>query len=258
LVDVAKALGMGSVIAQIALKVPDYAKDGIASMKGEKKAEAKKDQKPKASEETKEGAEGDEKTTDEAEKENVKDSNGDGEFIVENDASATFKKVADRFHWSSPLGLSKSSEDAINGWKSMKEAFSERLDFGPKNKKKGPQAQARIICNLCTHAVEYVSILLALMMLRAFLFRSYFACLPWLALYQFLSVFVPLAGLEKLPQVPVEKVPPQLRIAATTVLNALLLLFFVYELVWKTYFFEKIPLIGLVVYHAYAIRPVEK
>merc|ERR1719321_702638 len=184
-------------------------------MKGEKKAEAKKAQKPKASEETKEGAEGDEKTTDEAEKENVKDSNGDGDFIVENDASATFKNVADRFHWSSPLGLSKSSEDAINGWKSMKEAFSERLDFGPKNKKKGPQAQARIICNLCTHAVEYVNILLALMMLRAFLFRSYFACLPWLVFYQFASLMLPLDKIPQVPALPLDKVDVKFRVAIT-------------------------------------------
>merc|ERR1711924_220889 len=131
----------------------------------------------------------------------------------------------------------------------------ERLDFGPKNEKKGPQAKERIICNLCTNFVQYVHILLALMMVRAFLFRLYFACLPWLALYQFLSVFVPLAGLPQLPQVPVEKVPAELRITATIALNGLVILFFVYELLWKTYFFEKIPLIGLVVFSAYAVQP---
>merc|ERR1711871_1373395 len=115
LVDVAKALAKDSVIAENALKVPDYAKDGIAIMKGEKKEAP---------------AGEDKETTDEANKENAEASNGEGDFVVEMDACAEFNKLVDRLHWSNPLGLSKSKDEALNGWKAMKDF--ERLDFGPK------------------------------------------------------------------------------------------------------------------------------
>merc|ERR1719478_458533 len=94
------------------------------------------------------------------------------------------------------------------------------IDFGPRAKKGSP-GMDRIKINLYANAVQYAHVLLALMMLRAFLFRSYFACLPWLACYQVLSLFVPLEGLPQLPQVPVEKVEAKFRVVGAVALHAL-------------------------------------
>lgn len=253
-VELAKSLAMSSVLAQYALKIPDYAKDGIAIVKGEKKPEKKAEE--KAEEKPAEDGKTQDATA-ESEKENVepKENVGAGDFVVEKDACSTFNSIASRLHWSNPLGLSASAEESLSAWKTLKNL---EIDFGPRAKRNGTPGKDRIMTNLYGNAVQYVHVLLAFMMLRAFLFRSFFACLPWLALYQFLSVFLPLTEFPQLPQIPLEKVPAELRIVATIVFNGLLQLFFAYELIWKTYFFEKIPLIGLIVYHSYAVRPVEK
>merc|ERR1712224_1148279 len=172
------------------------------------------------------------------------------DFVLDKDVCGLFSKVCSRLHWSNPLGLASppSGEESIKAWKDM---FALEVDFGPRAKRKGSPGFDRITVNLYNNLVQYVHILLAFMILRAFLFRSFFACLPWLTGYQFLSVFLPLTPLEKVPQIPLDKVPTEIRVAITLALNALLQFFFVYELLWKTYFFEKIPLVGLVVYHAY-------
>jgi hypothetical protein len=165
-----------------------------------------------------------------------------------------FNSIRARLAWYNALGLAEpaSGEDALKAWVEMKGL---ELDFGPRAKRKGNPGLERIQVNVINQFPQYLHLLLALMMLRALLFRSWFACLPWLVGYQFLSVFVPLEGLAQLPQVPWEKCPPKFRVAGTVGLHALVWLFFVYEALWCTYFFEKIPLAGLFAYHAYAVRP---
>merc|ERR1719498_1436974 len=146
------------------------------------------------------------------------------------------------------------------------------IDFGPKAKRKGTPGTDRIVANISSYAIQYLHVLLGLMILRSFLFRSFFACLPWLVAYQFLSMTLPLGPLseiadslpsfiptEKIPfeKVPLEKVPVELRVVATVGFHGLVHFFFLYELLWKTYFIEKLLVAGLVAYHAYAVRPVE-
>lgn len=167
-----------------------------------------------------------------------------------------FKKLCSRLHWSNPLGLAspKSGEDSIKAWLALKNL---EIDFGPRAKRKGNPTMERIVTNVYNNLPQYLHVLLALMVLRAFLLRSYFACLPWLVGYQVLSVFLPLDKIESLPQIPIDKIPTEIRVVLTICLNGLLQFFFAYELVWKTWFFEKPLFIGLIAFHAYAARPTE-
>lgn len=252
--DLAKSMVMGSVIAENGKNFPYLVQDGIAIIKGEKKVEKNKEEKPK--EEAKEEKEENEQESKEGEdKENIANK-AVPDFVVENDVCGLFNKISSRLHWSNPLGLATpaSGEDSVKAWKALKGLD---LDFGPRAKRKGNPGMERISANLYNNFAQYVHILLLLMVVRAFLFRSFFACLPWLIGYQFLSLFLPLDKLPQAPQLPLDKVPVEIRVAITLVLNGLVQLFFVYELLWKTYFFEKIPLVGLIVYHAYAVRPAE-
>lgn len=252
--DLAKSMVMGSVIAENGKNFPYLVQDGIAIIKGEKKVEQNKEEKPK--EEAKEEKEENEQESKEGEdKENIANK-AVSDFVVENDVCGLFNKISSRLHWSNPLGLATpaSGEDSVKAWKALKGLD---LDFGPRAKRKGNPGMERISANLYNNFAQYVHILLLLMVVRAFLFRSFFACLPWLIGYQFLSLFLPLDKLPQAPQLPLDKVPVEIRVAITLVLNGLVQLFFVYELLWKTYFFEKIPLVGLIVYHAYAVRPAE-
>lgn len=164
-----------------------------------------------------------------------------------------FERFQQRLSWHNCLGLFEKDEDSKNAWLAVK---SQELDFGPRPKRNKSPGVDRIKINLRTNMAVYMYALLALMTLRAVLFRSWFACLPWLALYQFASLALPLENMEMLPQLPLDKVPVFARVLVTTFCHTFLVVFFLYELVWKTYFFEKIPLVGLVVYHAYAVRPV--
>lgn len=112
---------------------------------------------------------------------------------------------------------------------------------------------------------QYLHLLLALMMLRAFLFRSWFACLPWLVGYQYLSLWIPLDGMPaalvsiipQASQVPVEKCPVKFRVAASAGIHLLVWLFFIFEVLWKMWFFEKGLVMGLIAYHAYAVKPAK-
>merc|ERR1719420_521278 len=104
--------------------------------------------------------------------------------------------------------------------------------MGPRARKKGSPAADRIKANSKANMPQYLHVLLALMMLRAFLFRSWFACLPWLFGYQMLSFVIPLEW-PQFPQVP--KVEIKYRIATSVGIHALMWLFFLYEAVYKTY-----------------------
>merc|ERR1712166_1131480 len=97
---------------------------------------------------------------------------------------------------------------------------------------------------------QYIHILLAFMCLRSFLFRSWFACLPWLLSYQMLCVSLPLIR-AKVPAVP--PVDLVFRIAATGAFNAFMWLFFVYEAALMTSTLEKMALTGLFAAHAYVV-----
>jgi len=127
-----------------------------------------------------------------------------------------------------------------------------QVDFGPKAKKGSP-VKERLVTNFEKFMHLYLHITFALMCVRSFLFRSWFACLPWLLAYQMLCLSFPLIR-AKLPQVP----PVELvfRVAATAVFHALMWLFFVYEATFMTHLFEKILLAVIFVGHAYVVSPV--
>merc|ERR1719183_3519213 len=59
--------------------------------------------------------------------------------------------------------------------------------------------------------------------------------------------------MENFPQVP--PVESKFRVAATMGLHVLVWLFFLYEILYKSYILEKIPLIALIVAHAYVVVP---
>jgi hypothetical protein len=251
LAEHAKTLVLNSIFVKIAPSVPDLAKDAIAIVKGEKQVQQKA-----ASKEEDDNKENDE-SKDEANKESQNEkSDASGDFVVQNDVCGVFSNMCSRLHWSNPLGLGSpaSVAESLKAWKDMKGL---ELDFGPRPKRKGNPGLERITANVYNNLPQYLHIVLGLMMLRALLFRSFFACLPWLVGYQFLSVFLPLDVLPSAPQIPLDKVPVEARIIITVALNGLVQLFFVYELLLKTYWLEIFLYVGLVVYHSYAVRPID-
>merc|ERR1712226_741659 len=98
------------------------------------------------------------------------------------------------------LGLPANAETVKFAWIAFKNL---EFDGGPRARKKGTPGMDRIKVNLERNLPQYVHILFALMCLRTLLFRSWFACLPWLVGYQFLSLLIPMELIrEKFPQVP--------------------------------------------------------
>jgi hypothetical protein len=161
------------------------------------------------------------------------------------------------------LGLDKAPEEAWLMFKGLE------VDGGPFKRKKGNAALERIMVNVERNLSQYVHILLAMTCLRALLFRSWFACLPWLVGYQFLSLNCPpplLTFLSLRTNAPVESIKEKdpkmaafdfkIRVVGFALLHAFVWFFFLYEFVFRTYFFEKIPLIGLLAVHAYVVVPV--
>lgn len=248
IVERGKTLILGSCVVQFAPKL----KDLLQAADGAESAKANGAEKVAEKEEKEEKEEEKEETKEEAEKENGKEVHAD----VPEDAGGIFQSLCQRLEWYNILGLGEpaSGEEAKKAWLEVKDL---ELDWGPRAKRGNPGLD-RILVNVTNMLPQYLHALLALMMLRSFLFRSWFACLPWLVLYQVLSVLVPLQSLAQLPQVPLEKVPVKFRVAATLSLNALVWFFFLYEAVWKMWFFEKIPVFGLLAYHAYIFRPYGK
>lgn len=266
LVEKLKELVMGSCLVQMAPQMPELLKDDMkklaketikAAQKAKEKAKEAASKKNGNGEEKKENnGNGGAKEEEKEEEEEKKEDNGDTK--EESDAVTTmFGTLSSKLAWHNALGLAspESAEESLKAWKAMKE---QEVDFGPRAKRRGSPGTDRILANLHANMAQYFHLLLALMTLRALLLRSWFACLPWLVGYQNLSVFLPLDQLAMLPQVPLEKCPVKFRVAATIGLNALVWLFFALEVVYYTYFFEKIPLVGLFVYHAYAVRPNDK
>jgi len=174
-------------------------------------------------------------------------------------ADSIFAFLQKRLTWHNSLGLATpaSAEESLAAWMDLKTL---ELDWGPRAKRNQSPGLDRIKANLFNNMPQYLHILLALMMLRAFLIRSWFACLTWLVGYQFLSLWVPLDGIPQIPQSkePLEKCPLKFRVAATVGIHALVWLFFLYEMLWGMWFFEKGAVIGAICYHAYAVRPADK
>lgn len=71
-----------------------------------------------------------------------------------------------------------------------------------------------------------------------------------------MSLLVPLETLEQVPQVPLSQCPVKFRVAGTVALHALMLLFFVFELIWCMNFLVKILVFGLLTLHAHSVKPI--
>jgi hypothetical protein len=238
-VEIGKALLMSTCIAQAAPKVPAL----IEEVKAWKENGFVVPATPAA----------EAKPAEEKEEDNAQEETNDAPAAVETTASL-FESLGARLTVFNGLGLFASSDGAKAAFLAVK---GQELDFGPRAKRTGSPGLDRMTANLQGNMAQYLYVLFALMLVRAFLFRSFFACLPWLVGYQFLSLLLPLTNLEKLPQVPLEKVPVVVRLCISLLIHGLVWFFFIYEAVWKTYFFEKIPLAGIILYHSYAVRPAE-
>jgi len=230
-----KVLVLGSCIAQTVPKLPELLQDKLT----DKNAPLEKEK----SEEKKEESEEADKNA----PEETKDDEEEGPTKI-------FASLRDRLAWHNVLGLGlpSSADDSRKAWLSLKGL---ELDFGPRAKRNASPGVDRIKVNLCNNLAQYLHALLAVMMLSNFLFRSWFACLPWLVLYQVVSTELPLTNIEKVPQVELEKVPIKFRVAATVGLHGLVWLFFLYEALWRSMILT-IPVVGGLVYHAYAVRPL--
>jgi len=240
-----KALVMGSCIVQNAQNAPKL----LELLQNKEVAKPPAPVEEKKEEETEKKEEGDEKETVDPPIEQKETKQGSGDT-----ATDMFNGLCTQLSWCNVLGLAEpaSGEEALTAWKALKTL---ELDFGPRAKRNGSPGLDRIVTNLYDNFPQYMHLLLAMMMLHSFLFRSFFACLPWLVGYQMASVLLPLTALAQLPQVPLDQVPTKFRVAGTLAIHALVWFFFLFEFVWKMWFFVKIPAIGLVVYHAYAVRP---
>jgi len=244
-VGMLKIYAMESVLATIAPKLPSILKEEPGAAKAEKPQEAP----------TKAPEGGDEQPTDEQPAEAKTDEPPTEAKPQGPEAAAdVFERLSARLLPLNGLGLWHSATGA-------KEAFLQskalKFDGGPKPKKKGNSGLERIMTNGRDNALQYFHFLFALMLLRSFLFRSFFAFLPWTFFYQTVSVILPLQTLEKLPQVPIDKCPVKFRVAGTMGLHALVWFFFVYEVLFRTYIFEKILIVGLVAAHGYLVAPSE-
>mmetsp|Transcript_103686 Transcript_103686/g.184216 ORF Transcript_103686/g.184216 Transcript_103686/m.184216 type:complete len:253 (+) Transcript_103686:49-807(+) len=186
----------------------------------------------------------------------LQDSNPEKKQEIESQSKTIFAALGERLFWHNPLGLAEPAtpEESKAKWLEIKGL---EMDMGPRKKKRetGNPSLDRIMMNVCSYLPQYTLVVLVFAMLHAFLFRSFFACLPWLCLYQLASVLIPLETMEQVPQVPLSECPTKYRVAATIVLHGLMLLFFAYELLWMMNFLWKILLIGLIALHAHSVRP---
>lgn len=241
MVGMLKTLALESVLATIAPKLPVILKEEPG---------AAKTVKPEQAAETAPEGEGGEGEGEAKTDEQPADSTPEGPET----AADVFERLSHRLLPLNGLGLWHSAAGA-------KEAFLKtkalKFDGGPKAKKKGNPAVERLLQNGRENMLQYFHFLFALMLLRSFLFRSWFAFLPWMFFYQTASVMLPLTNLQKLPQVPLEKCPVKFRVAGTIGLHALVWFFFLYEVAFRTYIFEKILIVALIAAHGYLVAPVE-
>mmetsp|Transcript_86258 Transcript_86258/g.134883 ORF Transcript_86258/g.134883 Transcript_86258/m.134883 type:complete len:342 (+) Transcript_86258:3-1028(+) len=198
----------GSVLVKRSRLLPDLVKDIAASTKKNSNSEEKKE------------GDSSEKTT------------GDDSGFCDVQKELTPYNV---------LGLASSPEDAPKLWKTFR---SHAVHFEQPAKKKGA-AKERIMTNIESFAFQYTHLLLVVMCLRAFLLRSWFACLPILVLCQFASLHLSLPTVDS-----------KVRLAVSTGIHILTWCFFVYETAFMTHFLEKCLLTGMFLGHAYMVAPV--
>eukprot|EP00929_Paragymnodinium_shiwhaense_P047332 TRINITY_DN23_c4_g1_i1.p1 TRINITY_DN23_c4_g1~~TRINITY_DN23_c4_g1_i1.p1 ORF type:complete len:278 (+),score=119.09 TRINITY_DN23_c4_g1_i1:92-925(+) len=239
LVEQLSTLFKGACIVKMAPKLVELLKQQGDAPKAE---EPKKEEK----EEKKEEEEEDKKD------ENAQESTEDKPAAAQDyeTAEGLWAVCNERLQWYNTLGLAApaSPQDAQDKWFVLKGL---EVDFGPKKARRGNPALDRMMKNVYDFLPQYLHILLVLMCLRSLLFRSWFACLPWLVGYQAASLLVPL---DKTKDVPLK-----FRVAATAGIHALVWLFLVYELLVKITWFELIMLVpGIFAFHTYAAKPLEK
>lgn len=232
ILSVCKSLVMESCIVMYAPKLKDLVQDIIKEFK-DKGAEKKN------GDDSKNGDSKEDEAEDEKE-ETPKGDKGEGEI---------FTALKDRLTWHNSLGLGQpfSTTDAKEAWHKFKNL---EFDYGPRQTRRGTPKYDRIMANLCGNMTQYLHIVLALMTMRTFFGRSFFALLPWLLALQLASTLVPI---DVLPP----KVTIKVRGASSFSIHALVWLMFLWEAVWKTYFFEKIAVAGMIVLHAHSVRPAE-
>lgn len=166
------------------------------------------------------------------------------------DAVSLFANIKERLALHNPLamGLPATADDSMAGWLALP---GMELDWGPRKSRKGNPSLDRIVKNLHNLLPYYIHILFVIMLLRTFLGRSFFCCLPWLFGLQVAVVMVPN------DMIPEDKVPMKFRVAAAIVIHAKMWFFFLYEALWATYFMEKILYIGVLALHARSVRPAD-
>mmetsp|Transcript_104705 Transcript_104705/g.208027 ORF Transcript_104705/g.208027 Transcript_104705/m.208027 type:complete len:240 (-) Transcript_104705:99-818(-) len=153
-----------------------------------------------------------------------------------------FHGLKERLHWHNSLGLgSQTGVDAKQDWHAM---WKREVDWGPRKSKRGTPGMDRILQNIHVGLSQYIHLLLALMLVRSL---GSWGLLAWVFALQLASILVPI---EMLP-----KVPPKARYVSSMVLHGLVWLLFLRDLVWSSYFFEKIFLVSLVLSHAYVTKP---
>lgn len=251
-----KALMQGSMLYQGAVKMPAIFEDGqqIAKVKKEKKDDDGLDDVPDFA------VTADDETS-EAMKEMLRLANAVDSLPTpkqalkkaapsSGEAGRLFATMASRLSLTNPLGLFESSDDGIKAAKVIMEL---EYDGGKGTQRKGPLD--RISTNVRSHFLVYLHAAWTLMSARALLFRSFFACLPWLFGWQVASVFLPLTQTKEVP-LPLEKVPVEARAVLTFGFHSLLWLFFVYEFLVQLHWLEWFLLAAIISGHAYLFRPL--
>jgi len=158
-------------------------------------------------------------------------------------AVQAFDRLQSRLVWynSLGLGLPPTGEEAKEAWLAMKGL---ELDWGPKTSRRENRRTMRIIANLQKHVPQYIHLIFALMLIRSL---GRWGLLAVTFVLQLASLMVPV---ELVP-----KVPAKTRVACALAMHALVWLLFLREVLWCTYFFEKIMVMGLLAFHAHSVRP---
>lgn len=251
LVAMAKQLVMDSVLVRHAPQVPKLVTEGVEFHKAAKTGQTT-ESKPAEKGEEKETEDENEQKGDQNEQKEENDEKPDKEGV--SDVNAVFDALVARLKFYNALGLGLPvwGEDALDAWSNLKNL---ECDGGPRSRKKGNPAMDRILANFYNNAAQYLHVLLVLMVLRAFLFRSFFAFLPWLCGYQVLSLMLPLGLIED--KFKVIHAHVGLRITATLCVHALVWFFFLLEAVYMTHFMEKLLCWCIFICHAYVMRPAQ-
>lgn len=160
-----------------------------------------------------------------------------------------FESLKDRLTLKNGLGLGAplSKAEADEAWVSF---VSMKWDFGPRPSKRGSPKYDRVVANVAALMPQYFHLVLLLMTVRAFLGRSFFSLLPWLQALQLACMLAPVEAL-------VPKATPKMWAVVALTIHAFMWFMFIWEVVLKTYFIEKLAVVALIIFHAHSVRPVE-